>query len=151
MFSIKMSNPSQIRHIAIQLLARRDHSRLELQKKLLERSFSREEIDALLPELIEKNLLNDVRFAQSYIRMRTAKGYGAIRIAEELRERGIDKEIISTELDDPMFDIEKVCIKKFGTKNFKDLNSRAKAIRFLQYRGFSFEQINRLLKDSGIS
>jgi regulatory protein len=138
----------EIYNTAIRLLSRRDHSCAELQKKLLAREFSREEIDALIVKLIEKNFLNDLRFTQSYIRMRSNKGYGAIRIAAELRERGVEKEIISSvQSENFSDDIEAVCLKKFGTKDFKEMKTRAKAIRFLQYRGFALSQINRLFKE----
>jgi regulatory protein len=139
----------QIYNTAIRLLSRRDHSCSELQKKLLARSFSHEEINALIIELIEKNFLNDLRFAQNYIRMRANKGYGALRIAEELRERGVKKEIISAAQKEIFSDdIEAVCLKKFGTKDFKDMNTRAKAIRFLQYRGFALDKINHLFRNN---
>jgi regulatory protein len=147
LFSVFYLLMPEIYNTAIRILSRRDHSCAELQEKLLARSFPREEIDILIIKLVEKNFLDDLRFAQNYFRMRTNKGYGIIRIAAELRERGLAKEIISSVQNENFSgDIESVCFKKFGTKDFKDMNTRAKAIRFLQYRGFTLSQINRLFK-----
>ena len=83
---------------AMNLLAYREHSRAELVAKLIGRSFDVSEIDAALDILENEHLLSDERFAQAYVRMRSRKGFGPIRIRQELQERGISRELIVTYL-----------------------------------------------------
>ena len=134
-----------LRKIAMDLLAYREHSRLELRNKLLLREFAADCIEPILDGLTRDNLLNDQRFAEAYTRMRARRGFGPIRIKQELNERGIASELIanairSTELDWWQLAVEQKQ-KKFGTSVPKDFPERAKQMRFLQYRGFDHEQI----------
>ncbi|MSP53223.1 MAG: regulatory protein RecX [Gammaproteobacteria bacterium] len=142
-----MTNPTtpNLRKICMDLLAYREHSRLELRNKLLLREFEPESIEPILDSLVRDNLLNDQRFAEAYTRMRARRGFGSIRIKQELNERGIANELItnairSTELDWWQLVAEQKQ-KKFGTVVAKDFPERAKQMRFLQYRGFDNEQI----------
>lgn len=137
---------------ALNLLARREHSRHELQNKLLQKNFPQELIATVLDKLATEGLLNDQRFCEAFIHSRTNKGYGPLRIKEELRQRGIPAEIISAYLDnDWLSRIDTIRRKRFGTEMPKDPRERARQIRFLQYRGFTLEQINKALKDENIN
>jgi len=131
---------------ALNLLARREHSRKELFEKLKKRDFIKADIDEALEMLIERDLQSDHRFAQSYLQGRKNKGYGPVRIHQELREKGIDDTLINELLN---FRDETWCIlanavrqKKFGNQKFTIFKERAKQMKFLQYRGFTQEQIN---------
>ena len=142
-----MTKPTtpNLRKICMDLLAYREHSRLELRNKLLLREFEPESIEPILDSLVRDNLLNDQRFAEAYTRMRARRGFGSIRIKQELNERGIANELItnairSTELDWWQLAAEQKQ-KKFGTVVAKDFPERAKQMCFLQYRGFDNEQI----------
>lgn len=136
-----------IKNCALGLLARREHSQYELRNKLKLRKFSDNLIVEVLKELTSENLQSDARFTEIYIRHRAEKGYGPLRIQAELRERGIVEESISQYLDESAeYWIEKITTvkrKKFGNKIPKDFSERAKQMRFLQYRGFTLEQIKR--------
>lgn len=134
-----------LRQTALKTLARREHSYWELQQKLLTKSENKQAIIAVLDKLKNEKLLDDVRFAESYLRMRSNRGYGPIRIQHELHHRGIS-EIITDEIIDNMKNewpalIIAVRKKRFGTVLPKDFNERAKQMRFLEYRGFTHEQI----------
>jgi regulatory protein len=142
-----MTKPTtpNLRKICMDLLAYREHSRLELRNKLLLREFAADCIEPILDALISDNLLNDQRFAEAYTRMRARRGYGPIRIKQELNERGVASEWItnalrSTELDWWQLALEQKQ-KKFGLIVSKEFSERAKQMRFLQYRGFNNEQI----------
>ena len=76
---------------ATNMLSRREHSVLELARKLENKDFPDEVIDRVINELINARLLSNERYAESYVRMRSGKGYGPARICLELKERGIDK------------------------------------------------------------
>jgi regulatory protein len=130
------------------LLARREHSPLELKQKLSARSFDAELIDDVLEELEAEGLLSAERFAQSFVTARYAKGQGPRRIERELAERGI--EASSDYLDDPRFDwgalARETRIKRFGRPLPADFKEKARQMRFLEYRGFGNEQIRRALE-----
>ena len=140
---------SEIRSKALDLLARREHSRCELQRKLLERGFTESEINPLLEKLVGEGLQSDERFTEIYIRSRVRSGFGPIRITMELRERGVDGDLIKISLEEYSPDwlelVESVHKKKFGTKFGKDFKEQSKQARFLQYKGFTNEQIKHVL------
>jgi regulatory protein len=132
------------------LLARREHSRHELHRKLLLKKFPSHLINQILSEIEQHGWQSDKRFSEAYAHMRCNRGYGPMRIQAELRERGIADALIHTVLDElePQWQtqIEIVFAKKFFKKINKDAANLAKQMRFLQYRGFTNEQIRALLK-----
>lgn len=140
---------NQVQNAAIRLLARREHSQIELRQKLLQRGYSLELIQQVLEKLIQKKILNEDRFVESYIRARSSKGYGSVRIINELQQRGISAELIADFIDESAHEwlvlAEQVRLKKFSKKIPKEFNEKAKQMRFLQYRGFTLEQINKII------
>jgi len=88
-----------INEVAIGLLSRREHSILEIKRKLKQKSFEDDEIEQVVQRLLENNLLSEERFTESYINMRKRKGYGPVRIAQELRQRGVDTDFFESFLD----------------------------------------------------
>ena len=135
------------RRRAMDLLARREHSRLEIERKLAARAFDDEIVGDVLDELEHEGLLSVERFAQSFVEARYAKGQGPHRIRRELAERGI--EASGNYVDDPRFDWDglarKTRIKRFGRELPTDFGEKARQMRFLEYRGFGHEQIRRAL------
>lgn len=140
-----MTTESEAWNQALRLLARRDHSIQELRQKLHKKGVESEWIDPVLERLLEEDWLNELRFAESFTRSRVARGLGPYRIRRELQERGVsegDIEKAMTPFEDGWFDLAtEVKERKFGTAREKDFRERAKQQRFLQYRGFSHEQI----------
>jgi regulatory protein len=130
---------------AVSLLANREHSALELSRKLQNAGFDTDEVEKTLHDLQQANLQSDERFTENYLRSRANKGYGELRIRNELKERGVASELISeclykAEIDWFSLAVEVRC-KRFGESNPEEYKERAKQQRFLQYRGFSHEQI----------
>ncbi|MCL7750809.1 recombination regulator RecX [Guyparkeria hydrothermalis] len=80
---------------AVGLLARREHSRLELARKLADRGFAADEVDPVLDRLVEEGWQSDRRYAESLIRARAARRYGPDRIANELAQQGVDEGVAS--------------------------------------------------------
>lgn len=140
------------RERAIALLARREHSRRELAAKLSRKGFAAETVEPCLDELAAEGLLSDARYAESYTRARAAKGYGPRRIAAELGERGVEAGLAEQALAEAETDWERLAAevrrKRFGDRVPADFKERARQMRFLQYRGFSGEQIRRAVGDS---
>ena len=135
---------------AVRLLSRRDHSVLELKRKLELRGFPRDEIDDVLEDLIKRDYLSDERFCESYIHIRKQKGFGPLRIGVELNERGVDETVYHDYLQsysDAWIDVlERIYQTKYRGKPIKDFQEKAKRIRFLQYRGFTLDNIHKVLK-----
>lgn len=98
--------------------------------------------------LNEHQLLNDQRFTENYIISRRGKGYGPEWITQELRLKGIPLEMIAQHLDiadNAWFtEVRKVWQKKFKGKLPTDFKSKAKQVRFLQYRGYTRDHIESL-------
>ncbi len=104
-----------------------------------------------LAVLVEDGLLSDARYAESYVRFRMNKGFGPVRIREELRQRGVASALIGDYVD-----FQDLCWiemaraawhKRFGGKLPRDMNARAKQMQFLQYRGFTVDHTKDIFKD----
>lgn len=130
---------------AVSYLARREHSALELRRKLEKAGFDPADIEHVLSQLQQADLQSDERFSESYVRSRINRGYGKTRIRMELQERGVADELITDSLQQAEVDwfalAAEVRSKRFGEQDPEDFKSRAKQLRFLQYRGFSHDEI----------
>jgi regulatory protein len=144
-------DPAEVRLAAMNLLARREHSIWELQSKLRRRFPDDEIIREQLARLADERLQSDERFAESYIQHRSDKGYGPVRLREELRQRGVAEADIGTAMESLDIDwralATNVIRKKFGDHLPVDLKEKAKQLRFLQYRGFTAGHYQRLPAD----
>ncbi len=140
----------RIRLKILDLLSRREHSQKEIIDKLKDRVGSKQKLFEELNTLSEENLQSDERFAESYTRSRSVKGFGPEKISFELKTKGInenliDKMVYSDEIN-WMEIIRLEYKKKFNIHdNFSDEDiNRAK--KFLLQRGFNFEQIKKLFE-----
>jgi regulatory protein len=145
------SYKAKIRVSALNLLARREHSLKELKTKLQKRYSDSccGLIDDILDVLKEDNLQSNCRFAESYLRSRVNKGQGQYRIESELQQRGVAESDIYWAFQQEPVDwlrlARNVAHKRFGETPPLDLKERAQRCRFLQYRGFSNDQIEYAL------
>jgi len=141
------TNPS-LRQRALDLLARREHTRSELQRKLAPHSEDPDEVSELLDELARRGWLSDARFAESLVHDKQAR-FGSTRLAYELRQRGVPDDVVReqlAELKDTELDrARQVWQSKFGVPP-EDAKDRARQMRFLQSRGFSLEVIGKILR-----
>ena len=142
---------SIIRAKAIELLVRREHSRLELRQKLMQRGFPAEGIDSALNALAEEGLLNESRYAEIYACSRADKGYGPLRIASELRERGIPQELVEQALagleNDWPSKLSELHRKRFKSLTPADTAGRMQQTRVFRQHGFTQDQIRQLLEN----
>lgn len=143
------------RRRAMDLLARREHSRLELQRKLDARGFESATVAQVLDGLVRDRLLEEGRYVESFIRTRARKGQGPMRIRGELAERGVDENTVSAGLANAECDWTALAmaarVKRFGAAAPTDFPERAKQAKFLQYRGFEADQIRAALAMAGDS
>lgn len=138
-----------IEDIALRLLARREHSRDELGRKLRARGFANEAIAPVLDRLVAEGALNEARLVEHYVAERAAKGFGPLRIRAELREKGLSDALVRDELDTwrerwPE-QLAEVHERRFGAEPAADRAELARRARFLEQRGFPADLIRRLL------
>lgn len=127
------------------LLARREYSVLELERKLGELPY----FDEALARLQGQGLQSDLRFAESYLRSKSQQGRGPVRIRQELRQKGIPDAVIAGVFAEQKIDWFAIAADVYQRK-YKDIPSvdireKAKRARFLSGRGFSFDMVNDLL------
>jgi regulatory protein len=130
---------------AIQLLSRRDHGEYELRQKMLNKGYDLSDIDSALNFCIEHRYLDDERFAKSQVRQHIFKGHGRRRILQELSLKKVSESIALRALDEESVDwyelAKETADKRFKGQKGKDAKEYAKQVRFLQYRGFDFDEI----------
>jgi regulatory protein len=143
-----MKHEPTLRERALRFLARREHSRAELARKLRPHLAADDDLEALLDDLSKRKQLSDERYAESRANALSRK-FGSARIARELRSRGLDKELAenaaaaarSTEVERA----RAVWLKKFRNPA-QTREERARQMRFLQSRGFSFDAIRAVIR-----
>jgi regulatory protein len=142
--------PGDLRERALRLLARREHSRAELARKLESTGFVQQDIAPLLDEFETRNWLSDRRFAESYVADHRARA-GSVKLAYDLRQRGVSDAIIEVVLsenrDSELERAREVWKKKFGSSP-TDRAGKARQMRFLQSRGFGADTIRRVIHDA---
>jgi len=143
-----------VRRTAMDLLARREHGRVELTRKLRQRGALPEMIDTALDRLTEEGLLSESRYLESFVSYRARSGYGPLRIREELSQRGLQRSDIELALRESGINwqeqLEDTWRRKFAGHLPIDARERAKQGRFLSYRGYSMEMISRLFSGRGM-
>jgi len=143
---------------ALRLLSTREHSRLELQRKLARWDDPPGSLTAILDDLQALGLIDEQRVLVSVLNRRSAK-LGATRIKQELQSLGLSQDAVSGAMDDlQTTELERaraVWQKKFGTastdaptKGAMDARTTAKQMRFLAARGFRGDVIRRLVQNS---
>ena len=137
----KQSQQSKCYAAALKMLMRREHSKLELRQKLNLKDFDDAVINDSISLLVEQKYQSDERFSEAFILMRFNQGKGPIKISMELKSRGISKFDLTLF---NWFELAKdVKYKKFGDSKFLDYKEKSRQKRFLQSRGFGFDEINQ--------
>jgi regulatory protein len=137
---------------AVRLLGRREHSTKDLKRKLQAKGHAGDTVERVVGKLADKELVSDERFAASYVAYHGRRGHGPIRIRAELKQQGTPAETIDAALAAAEFQWDAIAAgvrrRKFGDGPPTSRTERAKQARFLQYRGFSGEQIRSALEGS---
>lgn len=133
---------------AMQYLARREHSRVELYAKLARYAEPEDDVPTLLDQLAEQGWLSDQRAAEQTVRIKRSR-FGTKRIVQELRQKGIADTLIAEAIPElksnEMETAREVWRKKFGEIALNP-KENVRQIRFLQSRGFSLDVIFGILK-----
>jgi regulatory protein len=144
------ANPAEIREAALRVLALREHSRLELVRKLTRKGWSEPVVEQVVDELAEANLQSDERYAESYVRQRAGKAYGPVRIRAELAERGIGQaqaaRALAAESPDWFAIAADWYEKRFGSEPPADLKEKSRRQQAMARRGFAHEHIRELME-----
>src|SRR5262245_4901860 len=138
-----------VRTAALALLAGRDFGRQELATRLARKGFPPDRIASVLEQLASAKLLSEARFVEQFIRQHAGRGQGPLRIRLELSQRGVEAEAIEEALaasgENWIAAAREARRRKFGTALPGDFRQRAKQARFLEYRGYSAEQVRAAL------
>ena len=136
---------------AVRLLTRREHSRKELARKLFARGMPADLVEEVLQNLQARRLQSDARYAESLVNSRVSRGQGPVRIRRDLAQQGIPDTDIDTALEAAGVDwyalARETRTRRFGDPAPAEWKERARQARFLEYRGFSGDQIREALGD----
>ena len=135
---------------ALKLLARREHTRAELARKLAEHAGSPSEIEDVLDECEKRGWLSERRAVEQIVHARRSR-YGARRIERDLRGKGVSGEAVATALaglkGGELEAAREVWRRKFRGRLPRTPAERARQARFLQGRGFDFDVIMKIIND----
>lgn len=142
------ANVRSSKNLALWYLSIRSRSVKEIKDYLFRKGFDPENIETTLQELIDLGFLNDEKFAQEWVNIRTkTKPCGKIKLKFELKEKGIDQEIIDrvTKLD--YSNLIQEAVNRYSKKliGLDPQKQKQRLAGFLVRRGFSWEEIKQIL------
>lgn len=144
------ASAQDVQAAAVKLLARREHTQVELQRKLAQRGYPQSLIEAAINDLRQTRLQSDQRFAGQFVGEKAGHGNGPVKIRASLRERGLPETEIAAAFTAAEADWVALAAaareKRFGPALPEDFEERARQARFLQQRGFAMDQIRAALK-----
>ncbi|MCB5185126.1 recombination regulator RecX [Methylobacillus gramineus] len=151
MKTTKKNKPAiSLRERALAYLTRREYSYQELQQKLRMYASEEDDVQALLDDFKQRGWLSDARYTEQIVHARKGR-FGSLRVAHELREHGVADELIGQAVaevqTDELATATNVYRKKFATPP-QSREEWAKQARFLQGRGFGFEIIRQVLRNT---
>jgi regulatory protein len=137
-----------LRERALAMLARREHTRAEMARKLSPHSESPEQVEQLLNALAARGWLSEARFAES--RANTlARKFGSRKIEHDLKSRGVSAEVVEQTVERAYAQELENCRaawqRKFGVLP-QSTAERGRQVRFLAGRGFSADAVRQVLK-----
>ena len=136
---------TRIRSVALALQTYREHGAKELEAKLTRKGYDALTTAQVVEDLRDSGLVSDRRFVEAFVRSHATRGHGPARIRYELKELGVSTELVAEGVNHEGIDwferAAQVRRRKFGENIPPTYDVRAKQMRFLQYRGFSTDQI----------
>jgi len=138
------------------MLGRRENTRAQLRRKLLQRKFDAADVDRVLDDLTAAGFLDDARAAKTFARHAShIKGQGRMRIARELAARGVDPDIVAETLDaqiDPAEEAERLNAaleKRARGRDLSDRRESSKVWQALVRQGFPPDAVSKALRGRG--
>ena len=138
----------ELRARALRLLARREHSRQELERKLAMHAESDGVLAGVLDALASRNQLSEERYAEERARQ-LARKYGAAKIRHDLKAKGVAAEIIGRLGSEGEAERARAILERKYRAPATTREERARRARFLQSRGFSHQTIRGALGGPG--
>jgi regulatory protein len=133
---------------AVALMSRREFCSPELSARLAGQGFEPAAIETCLAELRQRRYLDDERYARLFVSTHARRGQGPVRIRHELTAVGLSAETAETALAEHggwAVQAQQVRARRFGAALPRDWAEKGRQVRFLQYRGFSNEDIRSAL------
>ena len=141
----RFSNPTEARKKAMDYLARREHGRMELINKLTKFGFNANIANDAVAQLVADGLQCEQHFVEAFVRARINQGKGPAKIRADLREKGVDDNVVAEGLQEAEQNwyglAVEVRLKKFGAGQPENFKEEARQMRFLQSRGFEQDHI----------
>jgi len=143
---------AEVEAIALRTLQRRDHTVVGLRRKLEQRKLPTEHIEHALQRVVEWGYVDDERLAPRRVISLQRKSYGPLRVRMKMRDEGFDEDLIEHQLnaieDSVWLDLARDRLhRKFGTPDTLDRDTRQRAARHLQSRGFPSGMVFRVLDE----
>jgi regulatory protein len=146
-----MGNPAKA--AALRFLKIRPRSVMELKEKLVGKSFSEENIEATIYDLIASGLLDDRAFTKSWINYRLARPFGFRRIIQELKAKGVDQEIIEQSFNELEGNSPEDAVEQLAQRRWQRLpatldpqKKKKRVLDFLLRRGFEADVAIKVLR-----
>jgi len=137
-------SPAELKARALRFLARREHARAELSRKLAPHAESAEALLFLLDELEKRKQLSDERYAEVRAHW-MARKYGAAKIRQDLKAKGVAEEVAARVSTDGELERARGILARKYRDAATTAEEKARRMRFLQGRGFSFDTIRGAL------
>ncbi|GJQ64031.1 MAG: hypothetical protein SCALA702_30840 [Melioribacteraceae bacterium] len=144
----------ECKNSAFRLLARRQHSRKEVEQKLVLKGYSHQIAERVAAHLLSNNFLDDKLFAENFIKHKIARKYGFNKIKAQLFEKGIEKTVIThfellysqdKKIESSAFALAEKKIESIKRKDSDKLKIRSKLYNYLMMRGFSTDVIKKVI------
>lgn len=157
----ELPNFNKLRASALAWLGRQEFSIAKFSKKLRDNLASEEQIAAIVDEFCQHNWLSEQRFCEGFVRSRISKGQGKIRIINDGRGHQLDSDILAEAINTQAVDWFELALntyqRRYGKNPITNIHKKehtkekAKRLRFMQYRGFTMDQITYAMSETGDS
>jgi regulatory protein len=137
--------PAELKARALRFLARREHSRAELSRKLAPHAESAEALLFFLDQLEKAKQLSDARYAEVRAHW-MARKYGVARIRQDLKAKGIADPIVARVSSEGELERARAILARKYRDAASSREEQARRMRFLQSRGFSYDTIRSALR-----
>lgn len=140
-----LDEPKTIRLKIMDFLARREYSSKEIYQKMSRRVEYKEMLEDSIDQLVKEGLISDERYAESYFQSRKNKGFGPLRIKNELKQKGVNESLFNEIQEGTDWSVlaMNVLQKKVRGKFPEEQKDVLKLKNFLNYRGFNFQDIDK--------
>tara|TARA_B110000008_G_scaffold143726_1_gene145491 strand:+ start:127 stop:582 length:456 start_codon:yes stop_codon:yes gene_type:complete len=140
-----LDEPKTIRLKIMDFLARREYSSKEIYQKMSRRVEYKEMLEDSIDQLVKEGLISDERYAESYFQSRKNRGFGPLRIKNELKQKGVNESLFNEIQEGTDWSVMAMNVlqKKVRGKFPEEQKDVLKLKNFLNYRGFNFQDIDK--------